>query len=82
MANCRETARLLSERRDRRLSIRERIALVYHMTICKACHVYSRQIAILTRIWGEASDHAPDCCPGELPQDCKDRIKDAIKREI
>ncbi len=79
--NCRETARLVSERRDRRLSLRERISLLYHMTMCKACKVYSRQMVTLTRIWGEAADHATDSCPGELPKDCKDRIKEAMKRE-
>lgn len=77
--SCTETARLLSESRDRRLSLRERIHLRFHMTMCRMCNIYGHQLTALTRICNAASEHAPDCCPGQLPEDRKARIRDAMK---
>ena len=79
--SCTETARLLSESRDRRLSLRERVHLRFHMTMCKMCGIYGHQLAALTRICNEASERAPDCCPGQLPEERKARIRDAMKRK-
>jgi len=78
-SSCTETARLLSESRDRRLSLRERIHLRFHVTMCRMCHVYARQLSALSRICNAASEHAPDCCPGKLPEDRKARIREAMK---
>ncbi|HEU4365704.1 MAG TPA: zf-HC2 domain-containing protein [Candidatus Krumholzibacteria bacterium] len=77
--NCTETARLLSESRDRRLSLRERIHLRFHMMMCRMCSIYGHQLTALTRICGEASERATDCCPGRLPEERKARIRDAMK---
>jgi hypothetical protein len=76
---CSETARLLSESRDRRLGLRERIHLRFHMTMCGMCNVYARQLAVISRICKTASDRAPDCCPGQLSEDRKARIREAMK---
>lgn len=77
--SCGETARLLSEARDRRLSLRERVVLRFHLTMCRMCHVYARQIGAIARICHAASERAPDCCPGELSEERKARIRDAMR---
>lgn len=78
--SCTETARLLSESRDRRLSLTERVHLRFHVTMCRMCNVYARQIAVISSICKTASERAPDCCPGQLPEDRKARIRDALKK--
>jgi len=47
--SCREASRLISQRMERRLSIRERIALRLHMGICDACTRFSLQAEFLRR---------------------------------
>ena len=77
--SCMETARLLSESRDRRLSLREKMGLRFHMMMCRMCTVYGQQLATISRICGTASERAPDCCPGQLPEERKARIREAMK---
>ncbi|HEX5133370.1 MAG TPA: zf-HC2 domain-containing protein [Candidatus Krumholzibacteria bacterium] len=79
MMQCKEIARLLSEAQDRKLSWRERIGLRMHVAMCRMCQIYSHQLATLTRVYRAASDRAPECCPGELGDSRKQRIKDALK---
>jgi hypothetical protein len=79
MMSCKETARLLSESRDRKLSPRERIGLRMHVLMCRMCKVYARQLATLSRICHAAAERAPECCPGELGESRKQRIKDALR---
>jgi hypothetical protein len=41
---CKEVTALVIAREDRKLPMRERIALRIHMTICDTCPVFERQI--------------------------------------
>lgn len=52
MMSCRESARLLSGRIDRRLSLTERMALRLHLAICKVCPVFDRQLQLMNRAMG------------------------------
>jgi hypothetical protein len=79
--SCKKTAQLLSEARDRRLSLRERIHMRYHMLMCRMCKIYARQLSALSRICGAASEHAPDCCPGALPEDRKALIRERMQQD-
>ena len=79
--SCRDAARMLSEKRDRRLSWRARISLRLHMFACKVCQVYGSQLAVVNRVCNEAGVRAEDKCPGELSVDRKRKIKDAIARD-
>ena len=77
--SCAETARLLSEARDRQLSLRERISLRIHTMMCRMCQIYGHQISAVSGICEAASEQAQDCCPGKLPEECKERIRKAMK---
>jgi len=80
MIGCRESARLISEQRDRRLPWRTRVALRLHLALCKLCKVYATQMAALGRISNVAGVVAPDRCPGTLSEERKRRIKEALDR--
>jgi hypothetical protein len=45
--SCRESARLLSQREDRKLGFAERVALRTHLAICRGCRNASAQFAFL-----------------------------------
>lgn len=47
MTSCKEASRLASDALNRRLTLRERIALRTHLLICAACRRFEQQIAFL-----------------------------------
>ena len=49
MLTCKEVSRLVSQGLDRRLSLRERIALRIHLAMCHGCENFSRQMQFLRR---------------------------------
>lgn len=44
MLTCKETSRLLSEARERRLGWRERFALRLHLMVCAGCDNFRKQL--------------------------------------
>jgi hypothetical protein len=54
MRSCKEVTALVIAREDRHLPLRERVALRFHMLICKACPRFERQVLTMrnaTRQW-------------------------------
>lgn len=49
MISCRRASRLMSDELDRPLSRRERLALVLHLAMCRACSHCRRQMGFLRR---------------------------------
>lgn len=47
MLSCRESTRLMSEARERSLSVGERMALRMHLAVCSGCRRFNRQIDVL-----------------------------------
>jgi len=78
--NCKDAARLLSEKRDRRLSWRTRISLRFHMLMCKMCQSYGTQLSTVSRVCQEVGVRAEDNCPECLSDEHKRRMKAAIDR--
>lgn len=44
IGTCREVTALVLAREDRRLRLRERLAVRVHFLVCKACPVFERQV--------------------------------------
>lgn len=78
--SCKDAARLLSEKRDRRLPWRTRITLRLHMLACKMCKIYSAQHGVVSHVCKEAGIRAEDMCPGEMSEERKRRMKEAISK--
>jgi predicted anti-sigma-YlaC factor YlaD len=63
MMNCKEATRLLSESQDHTLSIKERISLKLHVSMCKGCRNFGHQMQYLrkiTRAYAERKDTIND----------------------
>ncbi len=48
MMNCKEATRLLSEKRDRSLTSKEKAALKFHTMLCSACRNFDKQMDALS----------------------------------
>lgn len=44
MMNCKEATKLLSEKRDRPLSSKEKTSLKFHTMMCSACRNFDKQM--------------------------------------
>jgi hypothetical protein len=53
MLTCKDASRLLSQRQDRTLSMRERLALQMHLAVCKGCALVSKQLEFMRRAFSE-----------------------------
>jgi hypothetical protein len=54
--DCRDMARLISERQDRRLPLVQRAQMQLHFMACRACRNVDHQVGVLRRIvrdWGQ-----------------------------
>lgn len=47
MLSCKEVSLLLSQAQERRLGLRERLALKLHLMLCSGCARFSRQLVFL-----------------------------------
>lgn len=80
MIDCRESARLMSQRRDRRLSLRKRFELWRHLVACVLCRAYDKQVAVVCRISHHAGAKPCPHSPG-LSDERKRAIHNALERE-
>lgn len=49
MLSCKEVTHLLSESQDRKLALSERMHLGLHLTMCKGCSRYKKQLQFIQR---------------------------------
>lgn len=47
MMKCRQATELMSQAQDRELRLRERVALRFHLIICRGCNNYSNHLAFI-----------------------------------
>ena len=82
MKSCKEVSRLLSESMERKLSFGERIGLWFHLSMCKLCKGFSKD---LQRLHEAARLHARDvesdaiCLDAALSAETRERMKRALK---
>ena len=82
MMNCKEVSRLMSEMKDHEITWRQRMALRFHLMMCRMCRVYNRQLEMLSRIARQAGDLVMNRGVSEatLPDESKQRIKDTLSK--
>ena len=76
--SCKEAARLISERRDRPLRWRERIALRIHLAMCGVCSAYRRQIDALGDIARRVGTAVADAPLAGLSPEARERIRNRL----
>jgi predicted anti-sigma-YlaC factor YlaD len=78
--DCKEVTRMVSESMDRDLPLVHRVKMRMHLAMCKYCSRFEKQLALLRKAGQSLATHrtGPDDSP-VLPQDARDRIKQALR---
>lgn len=77
MLSCERAAALSSASMDRRLTLRERLALYPHLAMCVLCRRFRRQIRFLHTAAARAQANA--LADVRLDDDAKDRMRRRIR---
>ncbi len=84
MMSCKEVSRLLSASMERKLSLWERIGLWFHLTMCKLCKGFSKDLQQLREA---ARRHAADVESDAIDSDAalstesRERIERALENQ-
>lgn len=83
MLRCREIARLFSESMDHELPLRQKLQVRMHLTMCRLCSGFARQLRLLRQASRENRKRllsGPPDSDVTLPEDARTRIKAAMAR--
>ena len=81
MLNCLEATRLLSERQERPLMLRERLALLFHLSMCRLCRAFGRSVKQLHTLLSRDEEVRPEETPG-LADESRVRLEQAVNEEL
>lgn len=84
MLNCKDITKLISDSLEGNISVRQRMELWLHITMCDMCRRFRSNIFELRkRVRGSKGflDQA-DIAPNPLPPATKARLEDAVKRQL
>jgi predicted anti-sigma-YlaC factor YlaD len=85
MLNCQDTAQLLSDSMDRKLSLYARFRIHAHLRICRLCQAYQQQLHLLRDLLRKSPAElidSEDSIPPGLSAEAKRRIIRAINSLI
>jgi len=82
MFSCRKASRLLSDSLDRELTRREKLALRFHLFICKFCRRAAKQFRFIQEIGARLRQLREDALGRErLTSEAKERILEKLSAE-
>ena len=76
---CKTATRLQSEALDRKLPLRQRFGLRFHLLLCKWCRRYGKQITFLRNAAHEHADELAKPLPRALLTEARERIKQRLR---
>ena len=80
MLNCREVSQLASEALDRKLTLKERIGLRFHLMMCKLCTRYVRQLKFMHHASSAEDENHVKGSGVRLSETARDRIRNQLDR--
>ncbi|MFQ6370575.1 zf-HC2 domain-containing protein [Shewanella sp. YIC-542] len=69
MMNCKQATRLLSDAQERPLSLKEKMALSVHTTLCSACRHFGKQMGVIRHLSRQFAQGEPTEPPANPPKD-------------
>lgn len=87
MLSCRETTQLISDSMQRRLPLRQRLAVAVHLLMCRFCLRYRKQIRFMEKavdrlVESEKEGSLPETTDPCLSAEARERIKESLRRVI
>ena len=80
MLNCREVSQLASEALDRKLTLKERIGLRFHLMMCKLCTRYVRQLKFMHHACSGMDENQVTATDPRLSETARNRIRNQLDR--
>lgn len=81
MPSCKEVSRLVSESMETKLPLRKRIGLWMHLSMCRLCKGFARQLRVIqaaAKQHGESDDDT-SLADATLSDDARERIRRAMQ---
>ena len=85
VTSCKQAAQLINVSLERRLTLREMLTMWIHLTMCKTCSFYRRQIKALRQIFirhEEVLEKIPPSEDEKLSPSAKIRISGEIEKNL
>lgn len=79
--SCQAATQLQSEALDRPLGLRQRIGLHIHLSLCRWCRRYGKQIGFLRSVAQRHENQEPSLPPQSLRSEARERIKRRLLEE-
>ena len=80
MLNCKEVSQLASEALDRKLTLKERIGLRFHLMRCKLCTRYVQQLKFMHQACSGMDENHVKGFGARLNETARDRIRHQLDR--
>lgn len=81
MLSCKQTSQLVSQSLDRRLTLRERLAVRMHLLLCKYCRRFQQQLLTIRLGLTRMSQSIEQDTNIQMPSEAKARIGKALEAE-
>ncbi len=81
MLNCKEVTLLASESLDRKLTLKERIGLQFHLLMCNLCTRYVRQLKFMHQASSGMDGNHVKGSGAQLSETARDRILNRLDRK-
>ncbi len=82
MLSCKAIGELLSQKLDRRLSLRERLRLKFHLLICKTCRCYEKQLKFIAHAVQRLMQSSDGAGMPPLSEEAGRRINRNIRQQL
>ena len=79
MLDCKQTSQLISQSLDRKLSLRERFALKFHLLICNACKHFNQQLLAMRTSFKKLNASIENDTNIQMPSETKQRLLKSIE---
>lgn len=79
MLSCKQASQLASQSFDRPILVRERLALAFHLMICKFCRRFNRQLAQIRAAIHRLTRHTEQDESLQLSVEAKQRIAESLE---
>jgi hypothetical protein len=77
---CQEAAQLISEGKDRRLTLGQHLGLRFHLLFCRLCTVYKHQLDLISTLSARAGELRMGDPRHGLSPEARDRMRGLLGR--
>ena len=77
--DCKQASQVISKALDRKLTLRERLALKFHLLVCNACKQFNQQLIALRSTFKKLNAAIENDTNIQMPSETKNRLLKSIE---